>query len=247
MPVQAPFFKSPTNPQHCNGFKSFAVYCRAKPGIVEKYLEPTPFSPLGDDFVITFGDYSNNDAAAFYDAAIVVPARYKGVTGGYVLFEYEDLVSSVAGGRELWGYPKKEADFEFADTGDFCTARVIRQGNELMSLRLDFTAGDRVRLPEIQTHPHLLLLTMPRYAGPGIQSQKILSRDSSPDLIVKSKKLAAAEVRLSGCEKPPVIEPLDEWQPVEVYGASFVVADYSSTDEHGYANLVDVIVADPDR
>lgn len=246
MPVQAPFYKSPNNPQECPGLKTVTVFCRGREDIIKKYLAPTPFEYLTDDFMILFGDYSNGNAAAFYDASIVIPVTYKGMTGGYYLIEYEDLPSSVVGGRELWGYPKKEGEFKVLQKDDGFTGTVSREGHEILLVDICLDRKPLKPLPEISAYPNLLLWTLPRYDGPGIQSQKVLKRDTSQDLKIAFMKEVYASVQLSGYENPPVIEPLDEWNPLEVYGARYVEGDYFCTDENGWASLVDVIVPDED-
>lgn len=48
-----------------------------------------------------FGDYT--------ESGQVIPVRYKGEAGGYVHAMYLDDESPIAGGREIWGFPKKLA------------------------------------------------------------------------------------------------------------------------------------------
>src|SRR4030081_2056432 len=48
-----------------------------------------------------FGDYT--------ETGQVIPVRYKGEDGGYVHSMYLDDEAPIAGGRELWGFPKKLA------------------------------------------------------------------------------------------------------------------------------------------
>ena len=48
-----------------------------------------------------FGDYT--------ESGQVIPVAYEGVRGGYVHAMYLDDESPIAGGRELWGFPKKLA------------------------------------------------------------------------------------------------------------------------------------------
>ena len=48
-----------------------------------------------------FGDYT--------ESGQVIPVRFKGQTGGYVHAMYLDDDPPIAGGRELWGFPKKLA------------------------------------------------------------------------------------------------------------------------------------------
>jgi acetoacetate decarboxylase len=48
-----------------------------------------------------FGDYT--------ESGQVIPVRFEGQTGGYVHAMYLDDEAPIAGGRELWGFPKKLA------------------------------------------------------------------------------------------------------------------------------------------
>jgi len=49
-----------------------------------------------------FGDYT--------ESGQVIPVRFQGQEGGYVHAMYLDDESPIAGGRELWGFPKKLAE-----------------------------------------------------------------------------------------------------------------------------------------
>ncbi|MCC7005243.1 MAG: acetoacetate decarboxylase family protein, partial [Ottowia sp.] len=49
-----------------------------------------------------FGDYT--------ESGQVIPVSYKGQKGGYTLAMYLDDHPPIAGGRELWGFPKKLAN-----------------------------------------------------------------------------------------------------------------------------------------
>lgn len=49
-----------------------------------------------------FGDYS--------ESGQVIPVRFKGKSGGYVHSMYLDDEAPIAGGREIWGFPKKLAN-----------------------------------------------------------------------------------------------------------------------------------------
>ena len=48
-----------------------------------------------------FGDYT--------EAGQVLPVRYKGEEGGFTISMFLDCHAPIAGGREIWGYPKKLA------------------------------------------------------------------------------------------------------------------------------------------
>lgn len=48
-----------------------------------------------------FGDYT--------ESGQVIPVRYKGEDGGFTISMFLDCHAPIAGGREIWGYPKKLA------------------------------------------------------------------------------------------------------------------------------------------
>jgi acetoacetate decarboxylase len=62
-----------------------------------------------------FGDYT--------ETGQVIPVRYKGEAGAYVHAMYLDDDAPIAGGRELWGFPKKLATPKIEHDGDviLCT------------------------------------------------------------------------------------------------------------------------------
>jgi acetoacetate decarboxylase len=246
MPLQAPFYKSPSIPYYCSDLRSINVYCRSTPEIIKKYLAPTPFEYISDNFIINFGDYTNGTAATYHDIGIIVPVRYKDLVGGYYLFEYEDLASSVTAGRELFGYPKKFATIGMEEKDGKIVVCAYRDEKEIVHLEIDLNKEPINPLPKVPQYPHILLYTMPRHDGPGILTQKVLSRDSSPDFVTKSSTKGKATVKLSGYENFPIIEPLDELNPIEVYGASYTIGDYAATHENGWAKVVDVIIPDKD-
>jgi acetoacetate decarboxylase len=68
-----------------------------------------------------FGDYT--------ESGQVIPVSYKGVAGGYTLAMYLDDHPPIAGGRELWGFPKKLANPVLAvHTDDGLQASSTRSG-----------------------------------------------------------------------------------------------------------------------
>lgn len=48
-----------------------------------------------------FGDYT--------ESGQIIPVRYKGEEGGFTIAMFLDCEAPIAGGREIWGYPKKLA------------------------------------------------------------------------------------------------------------------------------------------
>jgi acetoacetate decarboxylase len=65
-----------------------------------------------------FGDYT--------ETGQVIPVRFKGEDGVYVHSMYLDDDAPIAGGRELWGFPKKLATISFGRERDMIYGAVER-------------------------------------------------------------------------------------------------------------------------
>lgn len=67
-----------------------------------------------------------------YNELIVVPALvwHRGRVGAWVSHIYVDEATSVAGGREIWGVPKEQAEFEVS--GRSPRKITVRQGNQVL-------------------------------------------------------------------------------------------------------------------
>ena len=107
MPLTSPAF--PPGPYRFVNREFFIVTYRTDPDALKAVIpEPLEFAePLVKyEFIrmpdsTGFGDYT--------ESGQVIPVRYRGETGGYVHAMFLDDEAPIAGGRELWGFPKKLA------------------------------------------------------------------------------------------------------------------------------------------
>src|SRR3546814_234567 len=72
-----------------------------------------------------FGDYT--------ETGQVIPVRFNGVPGGYVHSMYLDDDAPIAGGREIWGFPKKLATPSIAHESDVIVGK-LHYGSALCAL-----------------------------------------------------------------------------------------------------------------
>ena len=239
IPVQCPEIPEPAV-YSCPDCGTLTVFCRAKPGIIAKYLEHTPFEFVSDNFIVYVSDMTNCrfEQGGFFDMGIVIPVRYGDVYGGNYLFEYEDSEHGICAGRELWGYPKKYAAGTLEQKDGKIIATGTKRGVEIIRLELDLNAPPQKPFPQIQLKPHLQLHTIPAPDGPYIFSERLLSRDTSADFQSKSRVEGAGSCVLRGV----VRNPLDEFAPEEVYGAVYEVGDFNSSDDHGWAKVLATII-----
>jgi acetoacetate decarboxylase len=71
-----------------------------------------------------FGDYT--------ESGQVIPVTYQGESGGYVHSMYLDDDAPIAGGRELWGFPKKLASPKIVHEGDVVVG-TLHYGSQLVA------------------------------------------------------------------------------------------------------------------
>lgn len=107
MPLTSPAF--PRGPYRFSGREFLVITYRTDPDALRAVVpEPLEVSePLVKyEFIrmpdsTGFGDYT--------ESGQVIPASFRGVKGGYVHAMYLNDHPPIAGGRELWGFPKKLA------------------------------------------------------------------------------------------------------------------------------------------
>ena len=110
MPLNNPAF--PPGPYRFYDREFIIITYRTDPAVL-RALVPEPLEPIGDtvkyEFIrmpdsTGFGDYT--------ETGQVIPVRFRAADGtvqegGYVHAMYLDDHSPIAGGREIWGFPKK--------------------------------------------------------------------------------------------------------------------------------------------
>lgn len=248
MPIQAPAFQDPNVPYDCPDLKSLCVYGRTTPEIMKKYLAPTPFEYISDIFIAYVCDYSNSSDTdgythGFFDTGIMIPVKYKGIVGANILFEYENYDYAILSGRELWGYPKKYAKASMKEQDGKVVASVVKNDIKLIYLEIDLNSKLETPIPKMKWYPHLQLHVVPKASGQGIFSMRMISRDTSPDFKKKSLIEGKGTMVLQGDD----YNPLDEFSPIEILGATYEVGDYFATDENGWGKVIDEIIYDPEK
>lgn len=231
MPLQAPLIPDPFVPYKCPGNRSLNVYCRVERGVLDAYLAPTPFEATGDVILVYISDFTACDKIPFMDAGIVVPVSYMDKTGGYFLFEYEDEDAAIAAGRDLWGYPKKFGAIDLVEHASGVSGTVTRKDTPIISL--DCTFADDIAFSRPATTPHLNIHVQPGPDGK-ILSRRIIERDTSPDFKLIRERKGSATVALRSLST----DPLAEFAPFEVLGATYVVGDFYATEANGWGKTI---------
>lgn len=107
MPLHSPSY--PVGPYRFIDREYLIISYRSDPDVIRAVV-PEPLEPVGPfvkyEFIrmpdsTGFGDYT--------ESGQVIPVKWKGQVGGYVHSMFLDDDPPIAGGRELWGFPKKLA------------------------------------------------------------------------------------------------------------------------------------------
>lgn len=239
VPIQAPLVnESCLPPFHCKDNKGVTAYFTVKPETIKKYLEPTPFEYYSNVVYVYVSDWNNATCGdgynhGFFDSGLGIPVLYKGRKGIHILYEFEDHDYAITAGRELWGYPKKYADISMKEENGLLVANVHKNGKNIIHLEMDLTKELEKPMERPVLYPHFQIKVILKPDRPGIEFKQILSRDPSPDYITKTYTEHPVKVSMDGVP----YNRLDEWQPIEILGASLTTGDAYVTAETGWTKV----------
>jgi acetoacetate decarboxylase len=110
MPVPRWIVTYPCGPYRFINREFLVITYETDPEYLRKIVPPELEIPLP---YVKFEFFRMPDSTGFGDyteSGQVVPVRYKGEEGGFTLSMFLDDYSPIAGGREIWGFPKKLAN-----------------------------------------------------------------------------------------------------------------------------------------
>jgi acetoacetate decarboxylase len=130
MPAASPSY--PRGPYRFVDREYFIITYKSDPDAIRAAL-PEPLEPDGSDTVLYefirmpdssgFGDYT--------ESGVVIPALLFGKHVNFTQQMYLDCEPPIAGGREIWGFPKKNADPKLAVVHDTLTGTLVYAGERV--------------------------------------------------------------------------------------------------------------------
>ncbi len=116
------------------------VFWETQPEIIEKLLPP-PLKPAEHPLAMAFvADYpATNFDCIYKESALFISAEYNGEEGSYCLSMPVTSDIAMAGGREVFGFPKKMADIEFKKKGSIVSGWTARRGVRYMEIKATLT------------------------------------------------------------------------------------------------------------
>jgi acetoacetate decarboxylase len=135
MPSSSPFYPEPPFYFENNKIVSI-VFSTTKDALLE--LVPPPLTPNPQNLAYIYIGILNVPQRGIYkEAGIGIPAFFGEQIGNYILYLYLDEAFAIVPGREIWGWPKKDAQIEFTEQQGAYHATVHRTGTTIIDLSLD--------------------------------------------------------------------------------------------------------------
>ena len=135
IPVSAPLYGR--LPYLYRGCPQLLVPFRSTAHVV-RGLVPHPLVPNPDDLMfLMIGQMNSDEFGTNREAFLAVPSSFGTLQGNYAVALYLDDDAAIASGREVWGWPKKAAEFLIDEHDGVVTATATRGGVEIISARLE--------------------------------------------------------------------------------------------------------------
>lgn len=200
------------------------VVTRVEWDAVARLLSTTPFEQVNDRvsfrFMCSPGHTLSLHRGRMFDLMVTVPVRYQGLFTNTHIYMYCSDPMGLAAGRELFGYTKKDCDYEFHEAGDgSITGSVARRSIPLASFA--FTpdpAAPQVQLTNEPEQPagELHVRRVPHPEKVGTAYADVVYRRTPIDYC--APVAGDVSMTLHPCE----FDPLADLRP-EVLGAHFMV------------------------
>ena len=231
MPLTNPAY--PPGPYRFMDREYMIVTYRTDPAALAAVL-PAPLVPLEPVVKYEFIKMPNSTGFGDYtESGQVIPVSFNGEEGVFVHSMYLDDESPIAGGREIWGFPKKYANPKVEHEGDVIVGK-LHYGSVLcatMTMGFKHRALDLAAIEASLKKPNYLIKIMPHVdATPRICE---LVRYHLQDITVKEAWSSPADLQLfnhvvADVAKLPVLEVLSAVHFVAdlTLGLGEVVHDY---------------------
>ncbi|MGC1182490.1 acetoacetate decarboxylase [Legionella sp.] len=160
-----------------------------------------------------FGDYT--------ESGQVIPVRYKGEEGTFTLTMFLDCHAPIAGGREIWGFPKKLAKPKLFVEEDTLIGTLDYGSIRIATATMGYKHHERDKKSILETlkKPIFLLKNIPGVDGPPEINQ--LTRTYLTDITVKGCWTGPGSLELH----PHALAPIAQLPVMKIVAVSHFVTD----------------------
>jgi acetoacetate decarboxylase len=181
MPSASPLYPEP--PYYYKGNKVIAITFRTTPEILQE-LVPAPLVPNPDNLAFIYiGEFKvvSPIKVNYKEVGIGIPAIFKDILGSYFAYLYLDPPLAIVPGREIWGWPKKDAEITFTAEKGIYQVKVFREGVTLVTVSVN--AAEKVTpIPAQSDLPAFNLKVVPS-----------VKRNHSPDVLQLTSAITVSE------------------------------------------------------
>ncbi|MEW6440537.1 MAG: acetoacetate decarboxylase family protein [bacterium] len=208
------------------------VFWETRPDIVQRLLPP-PLEPAERPLAMAFvANYPRtNFGVAYLESALFLRARFQGEEGHYCLSMPVTNDIAMAGGREIYGYPKKIAEIGLTREGPAAHGWTERRGQRFFEVRarmsgeLDDPAalGDLGAVFAPGMGNVVVAFNFKHFPAP-----EGLGFDYSPRLVREEVEFRPRSVELGQAEivlRTAALDPWSEVEVVRVLGCAYIVSD----------------------
>jgi acetoacetate decarboxylase len=218
MPSTNPLFPEP--PYFYKSNQIINIVFATNPEILRE-LVPAPLQPNPDNIAFIYVGEFNMDVplkGSYLEAGIGIPVTFKERPGNFMTSLYLNSGQAIAGGREIWGWPKKDATIDFTSTNGTFHTSVIREGTEIIKASVKVTQQVNP-IPDQSDSPAYNLKIIPS-AVKGLPPEIV--QLTSAVIVSQKKELWSGEAALSFTSSPsdplgriPILAILQGGQYVE--------------------------------
>lgn len=160
MPATSPLYPLP--PYYFKDNNSINIVFKTTEEALRALLPP-PLIPNPSNLASVYVGELNVAAplkVTYKEAGISIPVLFEGTPANYYVYLYLDTALAIVPGREIWGFPKKDAKILFSSGGGIFKASVKREGIEI--IRASVTVTESIKpIPSQTDVPHLNLKIIP--------------------------------------------------------------------------------------
>jgi acetoacetate decarboxylase len=152
MPMASPSY--PKGPYRFIDREYFIVIYESEPEAIRAAI-PEPLEPDGSNTVL-YEFISMPDSAGFgnyAESGLVIPCLYKGEKVNFTAQMYLDCEPPIAGGREVWGFPKKHANPSLKIISDTLTGTLEYAGQQIAMGTMGYKHENLIN-NNLDTHDH---------------------------------------------------------------------------------------------
>lgn len=124
MPVDAPYYQTP--PFYYRDARSLSIRFETEAAAAAELLPEHVQVPIEAEAVLSVLYYPVSTFGPYHETILGVPCSFEGAPHLYIAYIVVDTVPPLAGGREIWGYPKKMAKIELTEKDELVSGTMER-------------------------------------------------------------------------------------------------------------------------